>query len=98
MRSKSGNSRPQTGGKSFRSKAQAPVKEEKKVLTHTKAGLGLLPTPLALASASLLLLASLANAQGPTPKTPATKSQATAKVAEQRPVAKAPELTAADLE
>src|SRR5258708_32886130 len=55
-------------------------------------------TAVAFLAVSLFLFAALASAQGSAAKTPATKSQAEAKSAEQKPLAKIPELTATDLE
>src|SRR5216684_5445004 len=63
-----------------------------------KVSSGLSCTAVAFLAVSLFLFAALASAQGSAPKTPATKSQAEAKSAEQKPLAKTLELTATDLE
>src|SRR5712692_9991848 len=63
-----------------------------------KVASGLSCTAVAFLAVSLFSFAALASAQGPAQKTPATKSQAEPKGTEQRPAAKAQELTATDLE
>lgn len=65
--------------------------------TRAKVFAGLLRTTIVLVTYSCLF-ASLAAAQGPAPKTPASKSEVQPKTAEPKAAAKTPELTAADLE